>query len=192
MEVAGAPPTGLEIGPARLRSTTLTVPSHTLDPPASAKARLAADAAALNKAYAQPFGPPLYAGGHALPPPRRDHRRLRRPAGLQRQDLRGAQRPRPATAGAGDPIAASADGTVVLARDCYLSGGTTMLWHGGGLYTVYLHQHRMEVRAGEQVKRGQRIGQVGSTGRSTGPHLHWGARSTASGSTPSRWSGSRG
>lgn len=175
LEVAGAPPAGLEIGPARWRSTTLTVPSHTLDPPASARARLAADAAALNKAYAQPFRPPLYAGGHALP--RRSEttggfgdRRVYngKTSGVHNGlDLDGRR---------GDPITASADGTVVLARDCYLSGGTTILWHGGGLYTVYLHQHRMEVRAGEQVRRGQRIGQVGSTGRSTGPHLHWGAR----------------
>ena len=173
--VVGAPPATLEIGPARFRSTTLTVPPHTLDPPTSAKARLAADAAALNKAYSQPFGAPLFSGGHGWP------RRAETTGGFGDRRVYNGK-----TSGVhygldldgrkGDPIVASAAGTVVLARDCYLSGGTTVVWHGAGLYTVYLHQSRMEVRAGEQVVRGQRLGQVGSTGRSTGPHLHWGAK----------------
>jgi murein DD-endopeptidase MepM/ murein hydrolase activator NlpD len=76
----------------------------------------------------------------------------------------------------GDPVAAANAGRVVLARHCYLSGRTVVVWHGAGVYTAYLHLSRMDVKPGQRVARGERLGRVGSTGRSTGPHLHWGVK----------------
>jgi murein DD-endopeptidase MepM/ murein hydrolase activator NlpD len=73
----------------------------------------------------------------------------------------------------GTPIHAPADGIVSLSDDHYLNGGLTLLDHGRGVSTAYLHQSRRLVRAGERVRRGQEIGRVGATGRATGPHLHW-------------------
>jgi len=73
----------------------------------------------------------------------------------------------------GTPIRAPADGTVVISDDYYLDGGFTLIDHGQGVSTSYLHQSKRLVRAGEAVKRGQRIGLIGATGRATGPHLHW-------------------
>jgi murein DD-endopeptidase MepM/ murein hydrolase activator NlpD len=72
------------------------------------------------------------------------------------------------------PILASNDGTVVLAKDRYYSGGTVIIDHGEGLYTCYFHFSRLNVKAGEMVQRGQAIGLSGATGRITGPHLHFG------------------
>ncbi len=75
----------------------------------------------------------------------------------------------------GTPIHAPADGTVSLAEtDFYLTGGTTLLDHGHGVSTVYLHQDELKVKVGDAVKRGDIIGLVGMKGRATGPHLHWG------------------
>jgi murein DD-endopeptidase MepM/ murein hydrolase activator NlpD len=75
----------------------------------------------------------------------------------------------------GTPIHAPADGAVSLAEhDFYLTGGTTMLDHGHGVSTVYLHQDEVKVKVGDVVKRGDVIGLVGMKGRATGPHLHWG------------------
>ena len=75
----------------------------------------------------------------------------------------------------GTPIHAPADGVVSLAEtDFYLTGGTTMLDHGHGVSTVYLHQDELKVKVGDAVKRGDVIGLVGMKGRATGPHLHWG------------------
>jgi murein DD-endopeptidase MepM/ murein hydrolase activator NlpD len=75
----------------------------------------------------------------------------------------------------GTPIHAPADGTVSLAEpDFYLTGGTTMLDHGHGVSTVYIHQDEVKVKVGDAVKRGDIIGLVGMKGRATGPHLHWG------------------
>ncbi|HEX7127938.1 MAG TPA: M23 family metallopeptidase [Thermodesulfobacteriota bacterium] len=77
---------------------------------------------------------------------------------------------------AGTPVVAPAAGRVALADDLYFSGGTIILDHGAGLFTTYFHLSRLDVRPGDLVRQGQAIGAVGSTGRSTGPHLHWGAR----------------
>jgi murein DD-endopeptidase MepM/ murein hydrolase activator NlpD len=75
----------------------------------------------------------------------------------------------------GTLIHAPADGMVSLSEpDFYLTGGTTMLDHGHGVSTVYLHQDELKVKVGDPVKRGDVIGLVGMKGRATGPHLHWG------------------
>jgi murein DD-endopeptidase MepM/ murein hydrolase activator NlpD len=73
----------------------------------------------------------------------------------------------------GTPIRAPADGMVSISDDYYLDGGFTLIDHGQGVSTAYLHQSKRLVTAGESVKRGQRIGLIGATGRATGPHLHW-------------------
>ncbi|MGB0630671.1 MAG: M23 family metallopeptidase [Alphaproteobacteria bacterium] len=74
----------------------------------------------------------------------------------------------------GTPVLASAGGEVTLAEsDLYFTGGTVIVEHGHGLSTVYSHLSKIEVRKGQSVSQGQRIGAVGSTGRSTGPHLDW-------------------
>ncbi len=74
----------------------------------------------------------------------------------------------------GTPIKAPAGGIVAIADDYYLDGGFTLLDHGRGVFTCYLHQSKRFVRAGDTVQRGQQIGLIGKTGRATGPHLHWG------------------
>lgn len=75
---------------------------------------------------------------------------------------------------AGTPIRAPADGLVVLAEPhMHFEGGLTLIDHGQGLVSMYLHQSRQVVTAGDRVKQGQTIGEVGMTGRATGPHLCW-------------------
>ena len=74
----------------------------------------------------------------------------------------------------GTPVRAPIAGVVILTHHLYFAGKTVMLDHGRGVTTTYIHLHRILVRPGDVVKQGQVIAQVGSTGRSTGPHLHWG------------------
>ena len=76
----------------------------------------------------------------------------------------------------GTPIRAANAGKVVLAEDLYFSGNTVVLDHGLGLYTFYAHCSSMAVNPGDTVTRGHVIGEVGATGRVTGPHLHWACR----------------
>ncbi|MFN3816304.1 M23 family metallopeptidase [Brevundimonas sp.] len=74
----------------------------------------------------------------------------------------------------GTVIRAPADGLVTLAEpDLHFEGGLTLIDHGQGLISAYLHQSRLDVRPGEQVVQGQPIGRVGASGRATGPHLCW-------------------
>ncbi|URW77050.1 M23 family metallopeptidase [Sphingomonas donggukensis] len=79
---------------------------------------------------------------------------------------------------AGAPIVAPADGVVILAADhpFTLEGNLLMLDHGMGLNSAFLHLSRIAVRPGQRVRQGDVIGYVGSTGRATGPHLHWGMK----------------
>ncbi len=172
----GAPvQAALQVTRPSFRTTRLKVAPRFLDPPASEAARIAADSAALAEAYAQPFEPLIPSSPFAWP--RRaevtgrygDQRTYNGTVSRMHYgiDLDGPT---------GAPVAAAADGLVVLARDCFHSGWTTVVWHGAGLYTAYLHQSAVEVAPGARVVRGQQIGRVGSTGRSTGPHLHWGVK----------------
>ncbi len=74
---------------------------------------------------------------------------------------------------AGAPVKASNDGIVALCGDHFYTGNCVYLDHGLGVFSMYFHLSEILVENGEHVKKGQVIGRVGSTGRSTGPHLHW-------------------
>ena len=76
----------------------------------------------------------------------------------------------------GSPILAAADGTVIAASYSGTMGNYIMIDHGSDLISIYMHASSLNVSAGQEVGAGDRIGSVGSTGRSTGPHLHFGVR----------------
>ncbi|HET9031761.1 MAG TPA: M23 family metallopeptidase [Dokdonella sp.] len=76
----------------------------------------------------------------------------------------------------GSAVKAVADGTVVLAADHFYAGNSVYVDHGDGLVSMNFHLDSIAVKAGDEVKRGQTLGTVGSTGRATGPHLHIGLR----------------
>lgn len=153
----------------------LKVSGKYVEPPPGVKARMAADRRAFAAAFSQPFAAPLFGQNFAWP--RQD--RITAPYGDRRTfngklssqhfgvDIDGDP---------GTPVVAANDGTVVMTRDNYSAGKTVILHHGAGLYTTYFHLSRITVKKGARLKQGQPLGLVGSTGRVTGPHLHWGVK----------------
>lgn len=76
----------------------------------------------------------------------------------------------------GTEIRSSTEGVVALVGDFFFTGKSVFLDHGLGLYSMFFHLETIKVRQGDRIERGQILGTVGSSGRATGPHLHWGMR----------------
>lgn len=93
-------------------------------------------------------------------------------------DQRGAE---------GTPIRAIAAGTVRLVRPFSVSGNTVGIDHGQGLLSLYMHMSKFQVQEGTRVQKGDILGYVGSTGRSTAPHLHWIVMANGVGVNPAQW-----
>jgi murein DD-endopeptidase MepM/ murein hydrolase activator NlpD len=87
----------------------------------------------------------------------------------------------------GDPIKAAASGKVILSGVKGGFGNTVMIDHGGGMVTLYAHQSKLGVSVGENVEAGQTIGYIGSTGLSTGPHLHFEVRINGTPRNPAKY-----
>jgi murein DD-endopeptidase MepM/ murein hydrolase activator NlpD len=174
----GAPAAAtLDVVEPGFRSKRLTLAAKYVEPPPKAKARMARDRQAFTEAYDRPVTPLAFAGHLAWPRPEERHGRFgdqRIVNGVKKSVHYGIDIDAPR----GAPVHAAADGEVVLARDCYMSGNTVVVWHGADLFTLYFHLDRLAVKAGERVRQGDTVGVVGSTGRSTGPHLHWSTRAS--------------
>jgi murein DD-endopeptidase MepM/ murein hydrolase activator NlpD len=158
-------------------SRSLTLARRYVEEPVDRKVRkrIAADRRAFERAWSQPPAPPRFLSGFGWPRQSSvtgrfgDQRVLngKKESVHYGLDLTGPR---------GAPVHAAADGEVVLARNAFYSGKTVVLWHGAGVFTLYFHLDRIDVRPGAQVRKGSRIGLLGATGRATGPHLHWSAR----------------
>lgn len=146
-----------------------------VEPPESELDRIREDKEKVGRVWASGDPRRMWGGPFRLPvdAPARDNFGSRRVFnGKPRSSHEGADLPAPE----GAPVAAPGPGRVALADNLYFSGGTVILDHGAGLFTMYFHLSRIDVKSGETVVAGTRIGAVGETGRATGPHLHWGAR----------------
>lgn len=93
------------------------------------------------------------------------------------------------SASSGSAIVAAYKGTVIAASYNATMGNYVMIDHGDGLYTIYMHASALYVSAGQNVNTGDKIAAVGSTGRSTGPHLHFGVRVNGSYVNPHKYIG---
>jgi len=75
--------------------------------------------------------------------------------------------------GAGTPIKTPAAGKVILTGNYFFNGNTVFVDHGQGFISMFCHMSKIDVKVGDQLARGTVVGKVGSTGRATGPHMHW-------------------
>jgi hypothetical protein len=89
----------------------------------------------------------------------------------------------------GTPVYATNAGRVLVADFYPIKGGFVVIDHGASIYSLYLHQSKLLAKVGDIVSRGQQIGEVGTTGLSTGPHLHWEMRVNQVATNPLTWVG---
>ena len=164
----------LRVAPGHFKVQRLSVDPRYVEVPEEERERVKADQARVAEAYRQgsavrlwtSFARPLQARSSGNFGARR----------VYNETTRGFHTGLDLGAAEGTPVLAAADGRVVLAGDLYFSGGTVLLDHGAGLFTQYFHLSRIDVKEGDVVAKGERLGASGHTGRVTGPHLHWGAR----------------
>jgi murein DD-endopeptidase MepM/ murein hydrolase activator NlpD len=163
------------VEPKAYPTQEVTVDQKYVTPPKADEERAEKEARLLARLYAERTPKRLFKGAFVSPIPgalssRFGERRIfngvpKSPHGGA--DLRAKQ---------GVPVKAAAGGRVVLTEDLFYSGNTVILDHGLGLYTIYCHLSRIDVKHGQLVSRGARLGLVGATGRVSGPHLHWAAK----------------
>lgn len=166
----------LKIEARPFREQRLTLPSTMVDLDPTTRERALAESEALRTVYRTITPERLWRGSFTRPV-----------AGTGTGTGFGARRiingkPRAPHAGAdyaapaGTPVVAANAGRVALVGDFFFPGRLVVLDHGLGLHTLYFHLEGALVTQGEHVERGQTIGTVGTTGRSTGPHLHFGVQ----------------
>ncbi len=153
----------------------LTLPRHMVELSPEDLARVNRENRAMARLWTREgprgFGLPLGTPLRPLPPGGRfGHRRVIN--GSPRSPHGGADY----SAAAGTPVLAAADGEVAMVADQFFGGNAVFLDHGDGLVTMYMHLSRVDVAEGDEVRGGERVGAAGSTGRATGPHLHFGVR----------------
>jgi murein DD-endopeptidase MepM/ murein hydrolase activator NlpD len=167
--------TKLTVMPREFGRRVLRVDDSYVNPPEPVIARIMREAAELEQIWTQSEPQRLWTNGFFRPVPGRVNGAFGSRSvfnGQPRQPHGGADFLSPA----GTPIRAPNSGRVVLARDLYFTGNTVVIDHGLGVFSLLAHLSVVDVHQGEFVSGGETIGQVGSSGRVTGPHLHWAVR----------------
>jgi murein DD-endopeptidase MepM/ murein hydrolase activator NlpD len=165
----------LNVTPGAFGRRVLTVDDSFVNPPEPAVARILREAAEVEQLWTRSEPRRLWNDGFLRPVPGRANGAFGSRSifnGKARQPHGGADFLSPT----GTPIRAPNSGRVVLARDLYFTGNTVVIDHGLGVFSLLAHLSVVDVHEGQLVTRGETIGQVGATGRVTGPHLHWAVR----------------
>ena len=165
----------IEIHAAHYRTGTLIVAPKFVTPPPETLARIKAEVALKARIFSASAPEPLWSGDFRAPvhAPSTDSFGTRRTFNGKVASVHKGMDFR---APPGTVVRAGNSGVVVLARGLYFEGNCVVIDHGLGLYTISMHLSRINVREGQHVSVGQRIGLSGATGRVTGPHLHWAVR----------------
>jgi murein DD-endopeptidase MepM/ murein hydrolase activator NlpD len=165
----------LRIVPRAFRTRRLTVDEAFVTPPASEQPRIERESALLAEIWRSSAAARLWTAPFVRPVPQASNS-----AFGTRSIFNG--KPRNAHGGAdflspaGTLIRAPNAGRIAVARNLYFSGNTVVIDHGLGVFSTLAHLSTIDVREGELMTAGQRIGLVGATGRVTGAHLHWAVR----------------
>jgi murein DD-endopeptidase MepM/ murein hydrolase activator NlpD len=165
----------VDVLPGSYKTTTLHVEEKYVAPDAATLERIAADKAVKDAAFAHQVSQPLWNGSFRSPVPfaPTDSFGTRR---MFNGKLASIHRGTDFHAPSGTPVVAANDGVVMIAQGMFYEGNLVVIDHGQQFSTLYMHLSKIEVKVGDRVHKGQRLGLSGATGRVTGPHLHLGVR----------------
>lgn len=165
----------VDIGAANFRSGAVDVPENFVEPDAASKKQIAADEVLKNRAFSHLIAAPQWSGDFVTPIKAKPTDSF----GMTRvfnEELSSTHRGTDFPVNEGAPVVVSNSGTVVLAKELFYEGNCVIVDHGQRLFTIYMHLSKIEVKAGNKLGKGNRLGLSGQTGRVTGPHLHMGVR----------------
>ena len=165
----------VDITAASFGTGSADVPENYVNPDAASRKRIAADQLLKERAFRHFLRAPQWSGDFVKPAdaPSTPSFGMTR---LLNEELTSEHRGTDFPIKEGEPVVASNSGTVVLARELFYEGSCVIIDHGQHFFTEYMHLSQVQVKTGQVVKKGQRIGLTGATGRVTGPHLHMGVR----------------
>ncbi len=164
----------VEIIDGNYRSEKLTVDGKKIDPPKKVLKRILSEQREIGALYRKVGKQKLWSGPFELP----IESEITSPFGNKRVyngKMNGFHQGLDLRARTPVPIRAPEGARVALAKDLYFTGGTVILDHGHGLFTIYAHMSKIDVKKGDRLEKGKVLGLSGATGRISGPHLHWGA-----------------
>ena len=165
----------VEILPSTYKTSTLTVPNKFVRPDEATLVRVAAEKKIKDEAYAKQIAATEWQGKF-LPPV---HTAITETFGTRRVfngTTASIHRGLDFHARMGTPVSASNSGEIILAQPMFYEGGLVVINHGQQFMTQYMHLSKILVTVGQHVRKGQRIGLSGASGRVTGPHLHMAVR----------------
>jgi murein DD-endopeptidase MepM/ murein hydrolase activator NlpD len=172
-DAAGRHDIAYDVGTKQYASQSLKVPPRQVNLSKADLARVAAERVRIEHALAQYSEPPPESMHlpQPVPGPRSSSFGMRR---IFNGESRNPHSGMDIAAPVGTPVLAPLAGTVVDTGEYFFNGNTVFIDHGRGLVSMYCHLSAIDVKPGQRIAAGARLGAVGMTGRVTGPHLHWG------------------
>jgi len=165
----------IDISAANFRSSAVEVPENFIEPDEASKKKIAADQVLKNRAFSHRIAAPQWSGDFVTPVKAMPTDSF----GTSRvfnEELSSTHRGTDFPIDEGEPVVVSNSGTVVLAKELFYEGNCVIVDHGQRFFTIYMHLSKIDVKAGAKLRKGERLGRSGQTGRVTGPHLHMGVR----------------
>jgi murein DD-endopeptidase MepM/ murein hydrolase activator NlpD len=177
----------ITLTPAHYRTTTLSIAPKYVKPSPEDEKQIADEQELKNRLFtaanddASKASAPLWHSSFELPVKSQPTdsfgtRRVFKSTTDQKETLNSIHKGMDFRAPSGTVVRAANSGIVLLAQHLYMEGNCVILDHGLGLYTLYMHFSRIDVKPGQQIRTGGVLGLSGATGRVTGPHLHWAVR----------------
>lgn len=163
------------VSPHAYRSSTITVPDKFVEPPKEVQTRIDEEIAFRKRVFAASSVERLWRGPFTAP----TATRFTSSFGVRRVyngKTKSVHQGLDYAAAMGTEVHAANAGRVVIARDMYFEGGLVTIDHGESLFTLYMHLSKFLVKEGDAVEKGAPLAQSGSSGRVTGPHLHFAVR----------------